>query len=182
MNGPIETRPAYELRAPSPDRLEGYAAVFNAVSRDLGGFTESIKPGAFTRSLSDSDDVMALYDHDQKSVLGRVGAGTLRLRQDQRGLWFEVDLPATQVAKDLTVLVERRDITGASFAFSVRQGGDHWSELNGKPHRSLLDLDLHEITITSNPAYVDTQVAKRGLAQIYVPVRLRHAQRYLETL
>ena len=182
MNGPIEIRRAYEIRAPSSDRLEGYAAVFNAVSRDLGGFTESIKPGAFTRSLADADNVMALYDHDQKSVLGRVGSGTLRLHEDQRGLWFEVDLPATQIAKDLTVLVERRDITGASFAFSVPKGGDYWTEVNGKAHRNLLDVTLHEITVTSNPAYVDTQVAKRGLAQIYVPVRLKNAQRYLETL
>jgi hypothetical protein len=182
MNGPIETRPAYELRAPSTGRLEGYAAVFNAMSRDLGGFTESIQPGAFTRSLADADNVMALYEHEQKSVLGRVGSGTLRLREDQRGLFFEVDLPPTQVARDLTALIERRDITGASFAFSVPKGGDYWSEVNGKAHRNLIDVTLHEITVTSNPAYVDTSVARRHLQHVYVPVRLRNAHRFMETL
>jgi len=183
MNGALETRPAIELRAPSSGRLEGYCAVFNAMSRDLGGFTESIQPGAFSRSLADADHIMALYDHDRKSVLGRVGAGTLRLQENQRGLFFEVDLPPTQTAKDLAVLVERRDVAGASFAFTIPKGGDHWTEVNGKPHRSLLDVSLHEITITSVPAYPDTTVAKRNLQQhVYVPVRLAHAQRYLETI
>ena len=86
MNGPIETRPTHELRSPANGMLAGYAAVFDAVSRDLGGFTESIQQGAFRRSLADSEHILALYDHDQKSVLGRVGSGTLRLREDDRGL------------------------------------------------------------------------------------------------
>jgi len=182
MNGAIETRPTHELRAPSTGRLEGFAAVFDCLSRDLGGFHERIQRGAFSRTLADADNILALYDHDQKSVLGRVGSGTLRLKETERGLWFEVDLPPTQTAKDLSALVERRDITGASFAFSVPMGGDFWSELNGKPLRSLLDVTLHEITVTSNPAYVDTTVARRHLQHIYVPVRLKNAQRFMETL
>jgi len=179
----METRRAYELRQEGNNRLSGYAAVFGAVSRDLGGFTESIREGAFTRTLSDGDNILALYGHDDKSILGRVGAGTLKLREDQRGLWFEIDLPPTSTAKDLAALVERRDVAGASFAFTVPKGGDHWSELNGKPHRQLLDVSLHEITITGNPAYPDTTVAKRGLRQhVYVPVRLKNAQRFMETV
>lgn len=182
MNGQMESRQAYELRQDGSNQLSGYAAVFNAVSRDLGGFTESIRQGAFTRSLADADNIMALYDHDQKSVLGRVGAGTLQLREDDRGLWFEIDLPPTSTAKDLAALVERRDVHGASFAFTVPKGGDHWSQLNGKPHRQLLDVSLHEITVTSNPAYADTTVAKRGLRYVQIPIRRNLAARYLETV
>ena len=89
---------------------------------------------------------------------------------------------AATTAKDLAALVERRDVSGASFAFSVPKGGDFWSEMDGKPHRSLLDVTLHEITVCSNPAYPDTEVARRALEFAYVPVRLKHAQRYLETL
>ena len=180
MNGPMETRQAYELRQGGSNRLSGYAAVFNAVSRDLGGFTESIRPGAFTRSLKDSNNVLALYDHDRKSILGRVGAGTLKLEQDRRGLKFQIDLPDTSIGKDLAVLVERGDVAGASFAFSVPKSGDAWNRRNGVAHRELIDVNLHEITITGTPAYPDTSVAKRGMPG-FTP-RLSLALKFMETL
>ena len=37
--------------------LEGYAAVFNSRSEDLGGFFETIKPGAFRRAIQTGQDV-----------------------------------------------------------------------------------------------------------------------------
>ncbi|MCP5415138.1 MAG: HK97 family phage prohead protease, partial [Chromatiaceae bacterium] len=111
-----ERRVAAELRASQSGRLEGYAAVFGVSSHDLGGFREIVRSGAFARSLKSSGHVRALYDHDGRSVLGRVGAGTLRLAEDTRGLHFEIDLPPTTVGKDLAVLVERGDVAGASFA------------------------------------------------------------------
>ena len=125
MNGPIETRPAYELRAPSTGRLEGYAAVFNKLSRDLGGFTESIAPGAFANALKTSD-ARALFNHDSNFVLGRQSAKTLRLKEDDTGLHMEVDPPDTQWARDLAISIERGDISQQSFAFSVEK--DTWVE------------------------------------------------------
>ncbi len=188
----IETRAATELRVASTGKLVGYAAVFNAESKDLGNFTESIKPGAFSRSLKNPDDILALYDHDQRSVLGRVGSGTLKLNEDERGLYFEISLPPTTVGKDLGILVERGDVHGASFAFNVPEDGDYWFERNGKPHRELRDVTLHEITVTSNPAYQDTEVLKRfvsshGIASVNdnsspSPARLTFLKRFLETV
>lgn len=178
----MESRCVYELRTAGNGRLEGYAAVFNSVSRDLGGFTESIQPGAFARSLRDADNVLALYDHDRRSVLGRVGSGTLKLAEDSRGLQFSINLPDTTVARDLGVLVTRGDVSGASFAFTVPAGGDTWSELNGKAHRTLMDVTLHEITVTANPAYMDTEVAKRAHQVRQDFVRVRLANRYLQVV
>lgn len=178
----METRCVYELRTAGSGRLEGYAAVFNSVSRDLGGFTESIQPGAFSRSLREADNVLALYDHDRRSVLGRVGSGTLKLDQDGRGLHFAIDMPDTTVARDLGILVSRGDVSGASFAFTVPAGGDTWGDLNGKAHRTLLDVTLHEITVTANPAYVDTEVAKRTYQVRQDLVRVRLANRYLQVV
>lgn len=185
----LEKRAAREeLRVSTSGKLVGYAAVFNHESKDLGNFTESIRPGAFSRSLQSPNDIMALYDHDGSSVLGRVGAGTLVLNEDERGLYFEIDLPPTSVGNDLGVLVERGDVHGASFAFTVPDGGESWRDLNGKPHRELLDVKLHEITITSNPAYADTEVSKRVFPWSLVKptdsprVRLAYVQRYLETV
>ncbi len=175
----LERRSAAELRAVSPGRLEGYAAVFGVSSVDLGGFREIVRSGAFSRSLNTSQQVRALYDHDGRSVLGRVGAGTLRLAADTRGLHFEIDLPGTTVAKDLSVLVERGDVAGASFAFTVPDGGDEWRSTDTGIIRELIDVDLHEITVTADPAYPDTTVAKRRRPAYRQ--RLALALRFLET-
>ena len=156
-----EIRSGNNLQA-SQGKLVGYAAVFNKPSHDLGGFREVIQPGAFKRTLATSEGVRALYNHNADQVLGRVGAGTLRLSEDETGLRFELDLPPTSYAKDLSVLVERGDVSGCSFAFRVRPGGETWEQRDGQDVRILSALDLDEITITANPAYPDTQVAKRN--------------------
>lgn len=180
-----ERRPALELRARGGNtpRLEGYAAVFDSPSEDLGGFVEYVRPGAFKRSLqSNRADPMALVHHLPHLVLGRRSAGTLRLSEDSKGLQFEVDLPDTGTARDLLVSVERGDIRGASFAFTIAPQGDRWNVQGDLVTRDLLDVDLHEITITPTPAYPDTEVARRALASLSTPHRVALARRYLETL
>jgi HK97 family phage prohead protease len=180
----IERRIAIELRAggdkKSP-RLVGHAAVFNSPSQDLGGFVETIRPGAFARSLKSDRDPLALVQHMPQLVLGRRSAGTLRLHEDQRGLAFEIDLPQTMAAADLLVSVERGDVRGASFAFSTPKGGDKWEMRGGQVVRELLDVDLHEITVTAQPAYLDTDVARRALLQFSTGPRVRALRRFLET-
>lgn len=159
----LETRSG-QLQAASQGRLRGYAAVFNAPSLDLGGFREIIKPGAFARSLKDAPNVRALYDHDTRQVLGTTRADTLQLREDAKGLSFELMLPDTSYARDLSALVDRGDVAGCSFAFRVRPGGESWEQRSGETVRVLSDIELAEITITANPAYPDTEVALRSMS------------------
>ncbi len=168
----IERRAAFELRAAgdhkSP-RLAGYAAVYDSTSQDLGGFVEIIRPGAFARSLqSNAHDPLALVHHMPHLVLGRRSVGTLRLSEDHRGLAFEIDPPDTTAARDLLVSVQRGDVRGASFAFTVPAGGDRWEVRGDRVVRELRDVDLHEITITAAPAYVDTSVALRSLGSLTI--------------
>jgi HK97 family phage prohead protease len=182
----IERRVAIELRAggdkKSP-RLVGYAAVFNAPSQDLGGFTEIVLPGAFKRTLSTDRDPLALVQHMPQLVLGRRSAGTLKLAEDNKGLAFEIDVPDTTAARDLLVSVERGDVRGASFAFSTPAGGDRWEVRGDKVVRELVDVDLHEVTITAQPAYLDTSVARRSFEIKFAPTpRLRSLRRFLETV
>lgn len=182
----VERRAAIEFRAggdaKSP-RLVGYAAVYNSPSQDLGGFIEIVKPGAFTRTLKSARDPLALVQHMPQLVLGRRSAGTLRLSEDSKGLAFEIDVPDTTAARDLLVSVERGDVRGASFAFSTPQGGDRWEARGDKAIRELLDVDLHEVTVTAQPAYLDTSVARRSFELKFAPTPcLRALRRFLETV
>ena len=90
--------------------IRGMAAVYNKPSRDLGGFREVILPGAFDHILErkyKKMDVVALWNHDANQLLGRTSSGTLRLSSDERGLKYELDPPATTLARDLMTLVRR---------------------------------------------------------------------------
>ena len=149
----LERRSALEIRAVG-DRIVGHAIVFDSRSRDLGGFIEIVKPFAVDRSLA--GDVVALYNHDAGAVLGRTPA-TLQLRKDDRGLAFELHPPATQAGREALELVGRGDIRGASFGFKTLK--DAWSRDGNTTLRTLLDIELVEISLTAIPVYTATDVA-----------------------
>jgi len=167
----IERRftPASEMRivkeGGKPARIAGYAALFNSRSLDLGGFVETLAPGAFTAALEKDHDVRALFNHDPNLVLARTKSGTLRLKQDTKGLWIEADLPDTQVGRDLQISMERGDVDQMSFAFDVADGGDMWATADdGLYERVIGQVDnLYDVSPVTYPAYPDTSVALRGL-------------------
>jgi hypothetical protein len=127
----------------------GYAAVFNSPSEPLP-FTETIAPGAFSRTLKARNEVKLLMNHDTGRVLASRRAGTLRLSEDATGLRVEADLPDTSDGRDLAYLLKRGDITTMSFGFTVPAGGDYWSDEN---NRQLRDVRLHEVSIAPYAAY-----------------------------
>jgi HK97 family phage prohead protease len=145
--------------------MVGYAAKFNTRSQNLGGFIETIAPGAFTNSLSQGHDVRALFNHDPNIVLGRNRAGTLRLSQDSTGLRYEVDMPNTTAARDLAESMRRGDISQSSFSFQVDPGGDEWDDDEDVPIRTLRSVRLFDVSPVTYPAYLDTNsgIAQRSL-------------------
>ena len=180
--GTIEIRSSGSLQTSGSNRVCGYAAVFDKPSQDLGGFIEVIKQGAFTSSLKDQTNIRALYHHDSKSLLGTTKARTLRLNQDAWGLSFELDLPDTTDGRDIATLIDRGDIAGCSFGFRVKPDGDRWERRSSQVIRELLDVELVEITLTSDPAYHDTSVARRSLDRFSTPPNQTLYRRFLETL
>lgn len=151
-----------ELRASAdgePPRLTGYAAVFNSLSEDLGGFREQIKSGAFSKTLTESD-VRALWNHDPNIVLGRTRSGTLRLREDNIGLAFEIDLPDTQQARDLIVLARRGDVDQMSFGFRTIKDG--WDTVGEQIVRTLVEVQLFDVSPVTFPAYPQTSANVRS--------------------
>jgi Escherichia/Staphylococcus phage prohead protease len=149
--------------------LVGYAAKFDSWSKDLGQFKEKIQPGAFSRSIKQNADVKALFNHAPDNVLGRTKSGTLVLNEDANGLCFRCQLnPRSQYHRDLYESVKRGDISECSFAFTVPVGGDLWTTGTdadtGKEIglRTLVNVDLLDVSIVTYPAYDDTSVASRS--------------------
>ena len=146
-------------------KISGYAAVFGKWSEDLGGFREKIAKGAFTKALKASDP-RALFNHDSNYVLGRKSAGTLDLKEDNKGLFMEIDPPDTQFARDLMVSIERGDITQQSFGFYLSPDGEKWAEdkKTGAVTRTITEVEeLLDVSPVTFPAYPDTTVALRSL-------------------
>lgn len=138
--------------------ISGYAAVFNSRTSIGNYFDEIIAPGAFSRSLSDGD-IRALINHDWSNVIGRTKSGTLRLEEDSHGLKFEVELPNTSAARDLVESMERGDIDQCSFGFWVDEGKEAWDYSVEPAIRTLIEVELYEISVVSLPAYEDTEVS-----------------------
>ena len=154
----------HELRAEKDKKgkakVKGYAAVFNSLSEDLGGFKERINPTAFDNVLD--NDVVALFNHDNNMVLGRSTAGTLKLSVDERGLYTEIDMPNTTLGNDLTELVARGDISKMSFGFYVDR--DDWEESERGFIREVKEVKrLVDVSLVTRPAYNDTHAAVRSL-------------------
>lgn len=139
--------------------IVGHAAVFNTLSEDLGGFREKIAPGAFKKAI-EKDDIRALLNHDPNIILGRNTAGTLRLKEDKKGLAIELDPPDTAAGRDLMVSMERGDITQMSFGF--RTIVQEWDESDqNNVVRTLREVDLFDVSPVVFPAYPQTDVALR---------------------
>lgn len=139
--------------------IVGYAAVFDKLSKPLFGFRERIAKGAFKKTIQEAD-IRALFNHDPNHVLGRTKAGTLRLQEDDRGLRIEIDPPDTQFARDLITSIQRRDIDQMSFGFrTIKDQWDH--QPDGSVIRTLLEVELFDVSPVTFPAYPQTSVKVR---------------------
>jgi hypothetical protein len=149
----IETREAED----GTMRMAGYAAVFNEASLPLP-FIERIAPGAFSKTLQETPDVRLLANHEGLPM-ARTKNGTMRLYEDETGLYFEAELANTQEARDLYTLVSRGDVDQMSFAFRVIR--QNWSK--DRTERTLTEVSLADgdVSIVTYPAYPATSVEAR---------------------
>lgn len=144
--------------------IEGYAAVFNSWSEDLGGFIERIAPGAFDDVLE--DDTYGLLNHSINKILGR-NKRNLTLTQDSKGLRYKITLPDTETAREARTLIKAKIIDKSSFAFTVKEQSWEYSQERSEPHkRTILKVGrLLDVSPVAGPAYKDTSVAARSLKQ-----------------
>lgn len=140
--------------------IEGYFAVFNSIYEIAPGMTESVAPGAFSRSLA--NDVRALTNHDTTLVLGRTKAHTLELREDERGLWGRISInPNDGDAMNLYERVRRGDVDQCSFCFQIVAEETDFRD-DGSVHWTITDVELYEVSACTFPAYSETNISARS--------------------
>ena len=158
-----------EKRDGQPTKIVGYAAVFYRAD-DPGtqyelysGHVERIQPGAFKRAIEQADDVRGLFNHEPSQILGRTKSGTMRLSEDETGLRYEIDVPDTQVGRDVVTSIERGDVTGSSFAFAVSEGGSEIRKDGQVTVREISGVTLYDSGPVSFPAYDATTTGLRAI-------------------
>ena len=158
------------------ERFAGYASVFNsrtAIGNPLRwGFYEEIAPGAFAKTLTESDARM-LIDHDSYYVVSRSAAGTLTLSEDERGLAVDSALDTElSYVRDLKANLRNGNVTGMSFGFYVIK--DEWNtepvEVEGADPvevdvRVIREVRLVEVSAVTFPAYPDTEAELKAVAR-----------------
>lgn len=142
-------------------QIVGYAARFNSPTQIGSYFVEKIAPGAFASAIARPDDVRCLFNHSDNYVIGRTKSGTLRIAEDAQGLRYEADAPDTQWANDLLVSIERGDVSQSSFCFRATR--EEWDETGPLPVRTILEVELLDVSPVTFPAYDDTEVGLRSL-------------------
>lgn len=139
--------------------IEGYFAVFNRQTELWRGAFEEISPGAFDSTLG--NDIRALANHETMFVLGRNKAGTLELRADSHGLWGRIKInPDDADAMNLYARVKRGDVDQCSFGFNIVREETDWRD-DGTVKWTIQEIDLHEVSVVTFPAYEDTGVQAR---------------------
>lgn len=161
----------FEIRAEEGDggerSVEGRAVVYGKRT-DLGFFDEIIEPGALAGA--DLRDVPLLLNHNTDSLpLARsrrnTARSTMQLTAGEAGLDIKARLDTTNNADAAAVYsaIERGDVSGMSFAFSV--DGEEWTELESDhPTRHVTRISrVFETSVVTWPAYADTSIHARGM-------------------
>jgi hypothetical protein len=157
---------AVESRADDqPSQIAGYAAVYYDGTPETEfvlweGAVERIMPGAFDRAIRE-DDVRGLFNHDPNQVLGRTAANTLTLSSDATGLRYVDDVPDTGVGRDVSASIERGDVTGSSFSFTITDV--EWRVEDEIEIREIRGVRVYDVGPVTFAAYEATSAGIRAL-------------------
>ena len=162
----------FEVRAAQNEEhghfLEGMPIVFDQRT-DLGYCDEIIAKGALDNA--DLKDVRFLINHNTDMIpLARSRNNnensTMQMKVEEDGMSIRVDLDIENntEAKNLYSTVERGDLDGMSFMFTV--DGDKWEDLESEhPTRTITELGkIFEVSAVTFPAYEQTSISARGLS------------------
>ena len=163
--------------AQHPNRIQGYAVVFNSESVKIGDFYERIAPTAFEGLAEQKAEVLGLFNHLPDNLLARQENDSLELEVDERGLYYRMSLPDTSLGRDVLELVRSGLVTRSSFGFTVEN--DTWEQReDGSYTRTVLRVDrLYDVSPVTRAAYPATSVSARSYPSFPAPAALSAAER-----
>lgn len=172
MKNKLERRSyTFDVRATEGENGEkiitGRPIVYEAKT-DLGYFDEVIARGALDGA--DLRDVRFLVNHDTSMIpLARSrrnnGNSTMKLSTDFDGMsmdFVKLDVENNSDARALYSAVQRGDITGMSFCFSI--DAQEWLDLESEhPTRRITKIGkVVEVSAVTFPAYDSTEISARS--------------------
>ena len=163
-------------------KLGGYINVVERASETLYSkqrgkwFKETIKAGTFTRALQKNDSIPMLLEHDWDKQIAHTADGTLELREDAIGLRFDAIVDEKTFNE-----IQRRNITSCSFGFKVNE--QQYESVNPKMEkRYISNIDLFEVSLVANPAYVGSLVEQRNMEQALEDMDKEEVETVIETV
>lgn len=160
----------FEVRSETDEKngsyLRGRPIVYDSRT-NLGDFDEIIKAGALDGA--DLSDVKFLINHNTMMIpLARSKAGnddsTMKFTVDKKGMDISVNIDSERNAdaKSLNSAVERGDLDGMSFMFTI--DGQEWDDLESEhPTRTITKIGkVFEVSAVTFPAYADTELSTRS--------------------
>lgn len=149
----------------SEDRkIGGYVNVTERESETLYSqqrgkwFKEVMKKGVFERALAKNQSIPCLLEHNWEKELAHTSKGTLELREDNIGLRFDAIITDDEVYEQ----IRSGAINSCSFGFTVEE--QDFENVNSRfEKRYVHEINLKEISLVKNPAYVGSLVESRNL-------------------
>jgi hypothetical protein len=153
---PVRLEARAKAGADGVSTISGYASVVDEPYEMwdfLGSYSEVVRSGAFTKTLSETPQVQLLLNHSGLAM-AYTKAGTLRLAEDSTGLHMEADVTtARSDVQDMLLALADGSVDEMSFAFRVTR--QMWSP--DYDQRDILEVDLHRgdvsvVNFGANPA------------------------------
>lgn len=163
----------FEVRADQSEEhghfLAGRPIVFGQRT-NLGWYDEIIEAGALDET--DLKDVRFLVNHNVDMIpmarsRNNTANSTMQMSVGAEGMDIRVDLDTENNAdaKSLYSAVDRGDISGMSFMFTVDK--DSWDDIDSDhPTRHIRSISrVFEVSAVTWPAYAQTSISTRGLSE-----------------
>lgn len=159
-----------EERSEDPQKYAtGVGIVYDKEVELWPGFREKIRPGAFDEDLKNSVEIKSFYNHDANQVLSTTRSSpALQLMNTDKDLRYKSPIPPTSYGDDLAINLQRKNVRGSSFSFSIAKDGDVLTrDEKGVYHREIIRGNLYEIGPVTNPAYGHTTASLRSTEELY---------------